>query len=75
MKTRLFPNRIAAILAAEAESVARGYDAETARKFSAAFAVRRFQSDRDEWEAWYIHHMVPGPSQGTRKVYRRPLMA
>lgn len=75
MQTRLFPNRTAAILAAETESKARGYDSETARKFSAAFAVRRFQSDKDEWEAWYIHHMAASTSQGVRKVYRRPIMA
>jgi len=72
MKTMRFPNRIAAILAAEAESVARGHDSETARLHSAAFAVRPFGATADQWEAWYLHHAVR-KSDGTH-IYRRPLL-
>lgn len=69
MRPKLFPNRVAALLAAEAATMARGYDAETARKYAAAFAVRRFGETHDQWEAWYLHHHIQN------HIYRRPIAA
>lgn len=67
MPVKLYPNRTEAILAAEAESKARGYDENTARKYSAVYQVRRCGSTVDGWEAWPIHH------RAGNRIHRRPI--
>ena len=71
MANKLFPNRTAALIAAEEKSRERGYSDEESKKWSAAFAVHPFGHKSPSWEAWPIHHIVR--TSAAVKVYRRPI--